>query len=235
MTVKKAMHPDGVTEVIFDSDWHSYTINGRRLVSGTKYIKRFFPEFDKEKIGTKYAEKHDMTLDEVLALWAEKGRAAAQFGTDIHEYAEMQLLGEMPPVFRTDRHQKYCAVVDSAIDQIKERFEILEVEKVIFSPKDMLAGMIDILVKDKENGDIVLLDWKTNEKITEHNPWQCALPPYQNILTDCNFDHYRCQLNLYRRLLDNEGYFEDGTNYRMALIHLTEDKAIFKAVEYLDI
>jgi len=235
MTVKIAYHPDG-TRVTFDDEWHTYRLdNGKRLTSGTKYIKQFFPEFDKEKIGQKYADKHGMELQEVLDMWAAKGKAAAQFGTDIHEYAEQKIIGGMTPVFSSEKHIKYCQMVDLAIAQLNQKFELIEAEKIIFSHKHLLGGMIDILMRDKSDNDVVLLDWKTNAKLSMHNPWQPAFPPYQNILTDCNCDHYRCQLNLYRRILKDENYFPEDTNYRMALIHVTEDKINWIKIEQLEI
>ena len=215
---------------------HEYKLDdGRRLISATTYIKRFFPAFDSQTISARYALKHGLNQQDVLDAWEAKRMHAANFGTDIHAYAEALLTGSALPTFSTARHHDYCRVVDGCVAQLLKSFELVEVEKIVFSHRDMLAGTVDIILRDPQNGAILVLDWKTSSRIDTYCQYRTALPPYDDELTDCNFDHFRCQQNLYRRLLDTQGYFEPGTQYRLAVIHVMEDRFDFHVVDALDI
>jgi len=228
-------HPDGA-RIRFYEQPHEYKLDdGRRLISVTTYIKRFFPEFDSQTISARYALKHGLNQQDVLDAWEDKRNAAAAFGTDIHGYAEALLTGSSLPVFSSPKHRAYCRVVDRCVADLLNTFELVDVEKIVFSHNDMLAGTVDIIMRDPDSETILVLDWKTSSKIETYCQYRTALPPYENELTDCNFDHFRCQQNLYRRLLDTEGYFAPGTQYRLAVIHVMADRFDFHVIDELDI
>lgn len=42
-------------------------------------------------------------------------------------------------------------------------------------------------------------------------------------LDDCNYNHYSLQLNLYRRILKMNGYFDPDTHYMMRLLLVGEE------------
>ncbi len=228
-------HPDG-TRIRFYEEPHEYKLDdGRRLTSVTTYIKRFFPEFDSQTISARYALKHGLNQQDVLDAWEDKRRRAADFGTDIHAYAEAVLTGDQLPTFRTPRHRAYCRMVDRCVAELTHAFELLDVEKIVFSHDDMLAGTVDIIMRDRQTGAIMIFDWKTSSKIETYCQYRTAFPPYDTELTDCNLDHFRCQQNLYRRLLDTEGYFAPGATYHTAAIHVMEDRFDFHVLDWLDI
>lgn len=242
---KVAYHPSGL-QIAFDETMHRYRVpsTGQTFISATTFIDRFFPKFDADKMALRCAGKKKyvgMTADEVKTSWADKGRTARDEGTNVHLYAEK--LAEEIVAFGFDRKfldervnikvealSTRCALlfqqVWSAYDLLyNQNFQIIGVEKIIFSPELGIAGTIDLLMCDTNNNDVVVLDWKQNESISKANPWDnCRRPLCHLEATD--YTKYSLQLNLYRYLLKREGYFPDAPNFRMALIHLTTEKAI---------
>lgn len=215
---KVAHHPDG-TRLRFFKEPHVYELNnGRRPINVTTYIKQFFPKFARH----------------APAPFSPYKSSSANFGADIHKYAEAALNGTTRPVFAGKQHQAYCRVVDRCIDDLSRSLNFIEAEKIVFSHQDMLAGAIDMLMRDPADGTVIIFDWKTTGKLSTHNPQQRALPPYDTLLTDCNFHYYQCQLNLYRRLLDTQGYFP-GASFKMMLIHLMPSEYHLHEVDRIDI
>jgi len=102
--------------------------------------------------------------------------------------------------------------------------DILGVEKIVFNPflPRPIAGTIDLLARSRKNGDILILDWKTNKSIDQENRWdKYGLDPIKHI-PDTALGHYECQLSLYQYLLVLGKYFPPETKFKRAIIHLTE-------------
>lgn len=208
--------------VHFAEEDHLYTmIKADELESVTHFIGRFFPEFDTDSVAETYSKKHNLDKDGVIAMWKKKGDDANTFGHIIHKFAEDIFGGHAVQLPFSEKETAYRESALTAIAKISEKFEFLESEKIIFDPEYKKAGMVDLVVKDKSDGDIVFLDWKTNEKIEKDNAWRSALPPIED-LRDCNFCKYSLQLNTYRWIALRNKYYS-GKNIRMGIIHLKPD------------
>lgn len=218
LMTKKIIH-NGI-ECYFYPDTHRYIAGGKTLVSATQFVDGFFPPFDAETIAGKYAAKHGLEKQSVLEKWENEGAIARELGTIVHEYAEYAISGKAFKKEMADILLQYKKAVDKAVGKLKQKFNFINAEKLIFSARLGIAGTVDLLMQDKENKDIVIFDWKTNKKITKDNIFQTAREPISH-KPDCNFSKYCLQLNLYRKILDYEKYFPAKTKYRMALIHLT--------------
>ena len=239
---KRDVHPEGHIIEFYEDD-HRYCIQGRpelEFTSATTWIGKFFPEFDREGISRRYAQKHELEQEAVLAMWDEKSRIARERGTLVHERAERAILHflEQGSVIEleelltdecsdgiSDDPQLTRALISSmhqAVEKMSKVLDFVKPERVIASPRLGLSGMVDLTVKLRSSNGrqvIGLYDWKTNQKIQRHNPWQNGLPPIQH-LSDCNFIHYSLQLNLYEYICRKEGYFEPDTVFQKVLIHL---------------
>lgn len=191
----------------------------QRLMSTTQFIDQFFPIFDTVKVSQKYAAKHGLDPAEVVCQWQKKGRKAREIGTNVHWYAECLLTEKRLPEPQNGAEEAFFRSVNMAVVRLLKRFEFIASEKIVFSPQWMIAGTIDLLMRDQNNGDVILFDWKTNEKIERDNFWQSALPPIED-LPRCAWSKYQLQLNLYQIILSDERYFPRGTNYRKVIIHL---------------
>ena len=98
----------------------------------------------------------------------------------------------------------------------------ISTEVMVYSKELRIAGTIDVLVRDRENGEYQIIDWKTSKRIDKDsfNGRVGTRPPTRTV-TDCNFNHYALQLSLYRYLL--EEYYSFTVSNQM-IAHLTEDK-----------
>lgn len=223
----------------FYEDKHIYTVNNKRLTSGTTFIKQFFPKFDGPKIAAEIAEKRGTTPAELLKEWKEKGERASREGSLVHSYAEWMFdsnsdPGLPPYAIEPDRVGLLTVQLLKVSDEFQEKgFEPLEPEKIIFSPGLGVAGQIDLPLLDPA-GRVIIVDWKTNEELKTDNPFQCGLSPIEH-LEDANLNHYALQLSLYQYIMEVENYFPEGTEYKRLIVHLREKDHVLYSVKYLKI
>lgn len=237
---KRELHPSGDT-IIFTERYHQYKSllqPSQKFTSGTKFLGNFFGKFDSERISKIYGAKHNMDPKDVRAMWSRKGEIGREVGTIIHWYLEQQLLGEktthdQAAVRHPDPEIQAAARLkfehaDAALADFLERYEVLKIECIVASLEYWVAGMIDILCRNKANGNICFADWKTNAKIDYTNNWQSGTGVISHI-DDCSFQKYRLQLGLYEYIAVDEGYLtgEDAQNIERVLIHIRNDGHTF--------
>jgi len=225
----KSAHHNGLTCDFDDSD-HTYRIRstGQRLTSVTSIIKRYTPPFDAPAMAQKMVDDKKpkyagMTTDQIQYQWKEKGEMASYEGTLLHNYLEQWSVkkgfGFNPKTYRVLLMTKQ---VDKMFPKLLERFRIVEAEKIIFSPSMGLAGQADLIMADDAAQQGIILDWKSNEKITdEASAFGNLLPPIEH-LTDADTVKYGLQLALYEKMLVDEGFYPEFSGYRKSLIHIRE-------------
>jgi len=215
---------------LFDEGKHTYTIKetGQRLTSVTTLIKRYTPPFDTHTIAQRMIDKQKpayigLTVDEIIKQWRDKAELAAYEGTLMHSYAERwPTKGGYGFHPRTYRVLLICKQVEKLFPKLLKRFRLVEAEKLVFSQSLGLAGQIDLLMADDTTGEGIILDWKTNSKITDkESAFGTMLEPIDH-LADCDTVKYGLQLALYEKILTDEGYFPEFTGYRKALVHVQE-------------
>ena len=217
----------------FDPGPHTYTVDGVELLSATTFIKTFFPPFDTERIAKAYAKKHKRDKDEVIAEWERNRDESAQFGTEIHDFAESQAKGKRYECDynQTEKHLNYYACVEIALLHIKDKgYTIIEPEIMLWSTALGLAGMADLPLLAPDKKTIVIADWKTSKEIKKENKFSVGYPPL-HYYEDCNWVHYRLQFSTYAKMAMLEKFFPDVNNYEGMLIHLTESQPIFMPTE----
>lgn len=236
----KAKNPQGI-EIIFTEDDHKYRsmIDGKEIsyVSGTTFLGKFFKPFDPTGIITaRCAKKEGITVAEMKARWAEKGRQSCIFGTRVHETCEDVFNNRMefrnkPNDLKEELTFKNAKTMSKAIMQ---KLDIVGIEMIVFSHKLQIAGTIDLFCKSKkEPNTFVIIDHKTNQSIDTENKYKnFALDPISHV-PDTNFWHYGLQLNLYQYLLKYSKYIPHDANVKMFLNHITEEKA--KLIELPDL
>lgn len=230
MPIKIVTHND--KRCYFNSKDHKYFVKDQSLTPVTTFVDGFFPEFEREKVATKYAAKHGLTKDIVLSNWDKNAEKSRFEGTMLHGYAEHSIdptwgkdVPQIPNIL-TPKSQS----IDRAITELRKKYELIAAEMIVFSIEFGLAGTIDLLMRDVTKNEILILDWKTNKKIEFFSPWRNALPPLDGF-TDCNGVKYALQLNTYERILYEENYFPDISKYKKALIHITPEKHIYYKLE----
>ena len=94
-------------------------------------------------------------------------------------------------------------------------------EQTAFSLSFKVAGTVDLIGRNRETGNLAILDWKTNREIEEANDYpteRYGFPPV-GFMPNSNFWHYTLQLNLYRVLLWLEKYYP-CKDAEMAFFHI---------------
>jgi len=190
----------------------------------TTFLRQFFPEFKADEVAEKCVGKEKyagLDAEQIKALWKQEALRGMSEGTNVHAYAEYKYNPELPrPEPISERCERLFLAVDNAVKRLDKWFEFVAAEKIVFSTDLDIAGIIDLLMRDRENGEIVILDWKQNKQINTDNPWQKALEPISH-LDDCDLVKYNLQLAVYKKILVHERYFDWATpGYRMGLIHL---------------
>jgi hypothetical protein len=76
--------------ITFNPAIHQYTFNetGTIANSVTGLLKKYTPPFDGENISRRYAEKHNITVEEVRNLWGVKNVCSTVKGSLIHYFIE---------------------------------------------------------------------------------------------------------------------------------------------------
>ena len=234
MANKRAIHPNGDT-IIFNERYHTYKSLLRpsvKFVSGTGFLKRFKPPFERDKIAARCVAKSASgeSAESIIESWEYKGFVARTVGTLVHQFCEWSLTpGADAPLVGAIEHpnneiQKAARlkaeVSKGAIQRIRDEYEVVALEEIIASCDLGIAGTIDLRCVNKQTGAVALLDYKTSKTIDFNNQWRTMLPPLEH-LDDANFNHYALQLGLYEYVGLLENYYT-GSVERL-IIHIRED------------
>ena len=196
----------------FDPKSHTYTLDGMRLISGTEIISRFVPEFDSAIISEMSAKKYRREGNEMLGdakqvrrYWKMLGEHASSLGTAGHAFCLLYWLNrDIKPVTEIDRNAK------KVMDAILHKYEILEMEVPRGNKRRGIGYTIDILMRDKISGEIVMGDFKFSSKFTNEQ-YKALKGKNANLLAepfkafrDIAHDKGSIQLELYSQLLEED-------------------------------
>ena len=226
-------HPSGLTMYFTESD-HVYRDEyGTEYVSGTTLIHRAFPEFDSAAISAKCAKRQGVDQSEILADWEARNRA----GTRAHENCEYQILGQYDrmhaPEDETER-VRFAAAWEE-VEKIRAAgFQWMRPEYVVFSPRFLIAGSIDLLCcRDDQN--YLIVDWKYLKKM-RYKAFRDEVGTIRPTahLPNCNYYHYAMQLNVYEFILKAEGYIPVGADVRKVLNWYNSEAGKFENIGVRD-
>ena len=224
-SIRTVSHPTGL-QLEFHPEPHHYILSGEKLTSVTSVIHNWFPQFDAESTAKKKAAREGIPYESLLTEWSRKRDEAASFGTKIHALAETILRHGNDAAADADAHsareRAYLVAVKEALRRVALGYEVLEAEKIVFSPQLKVAGTIDLLLRSKTTSEFVIADWKTNRELKYSGFRQeMGLGPCSH-LENCNFSHYSLQTSAYGELLVREAYVPTTSRVRGVLLHLRE-------------
>lgn len=198
---------------------HKYTLS---VTGCTGYIKK---EFEKEKIAAKKSQKefnnpeseyYQMTAEQIISKWEEKGRVSCKYGTLLDEYIELKLNNKLTDIDLwkldnnydyDDRLQSNCIAFDNFLTNIQSKTDyeyVTREEKMYVISKDeynVLNGRFDCLFYSKSLNKYVIIDWKSTAVIeTQNNFKEKLLGPLFNY-DACNANEYTIQLQMYKKAL----------------------------------
>lgn len=209
--------------IIVDSENHGYRIGEQNLISATTLVSKLKPEFDKETISKRVAERDGISQAEVLRQWEKKGEAGRDRGTRLHNYIEDLIQGKIDPITRAinDRIPAMDAF-DKVWEKMRSKMEavIAHQECVVGDAQYGVAGRVDAIfsLNIKGNDSLHIFDWKTGKFRTE-NQYEKLLAPFSDI-DNCEINAYSIQLSLYRLILEKHCDMNLGDSY---LVHLRDD------------
>lgn len=181
--------------VSFDDSTHTYLKDGKKLQSVTSFINQYKNKFDSDYHSKRIALKRGVSQDEVLKEWKDKADLSTEMGTFIHKIFENYTMSL--PYENSGLYQKEAIAIKFIEDIfLTERLMPIACEMIVYN--DYLAGQIDNLSKDR-NGNLYILDWKTNSEISRNNYGKSMLDKLISI-PDCAYYHYCLQLGIYKRL-----------------------------------
>jgi ATP-dependent exoDNAse (exonuclease V) beta subunit len=221
--MKLAVHPSGA-QIEFADETHTYICGDTILTSTTTVIHDLFPKFDAAAVALKKGLKDGVDPNQLLSKWQTIGAEASSWGNLIHSMAEQLILGADRSIATSDREGRYFDMLSLAVGKLRDQFDIVEIEKIVFSPNRKLAGTIDLLLRSKQTGRYIVADWKTSREIKKSGFQGQRGFGVCSHLEHCNFIHYSLQLSIYRELLLSEGYLEPNSQVSTAIIHLYEDE-----------
>ncbi len=235
MSDSVALHPITKQAIYFTENNHRYTSDDKIYTSVTTLIGKLYPPFKKDEISERVAKKRGITKKQVLQEWTKLGDDACELGNNVHYFNEMYMTGQKLkcPKPKNKKEHTFMTQGVKMCNYLLKRFILIECEKIIFSPTYMLAGMIDVVMTDPINGDIILIDWKTNKEIIQTNKYkEFGYHPITH-LPHNNYTEYSLQLNMYRKLLITENYYP-GRNIRMGIIHFNMESAVSYPIAPMD-
>jgi ATP-dependent exoDNAse (exonuclease V) beta subunit len=225
-------------KVIFDEASHTYTVSGKLMkYSVTQLVGEMFHKFDDKSIATTMVQRDDFWTNDkytqywdsleniennkkfvrravrvITKMWAENGAAAAAEGTIMHKSIESYLLfgTELPDTKESKmflRFHKYMA---------NRGYVPYRSEQVVWDIDYYLAGSVDMMyIHETDIGekvpDIYLIDWKRSKEISQNGYGKTGIGIMAE-KSDCNYEHYSLQLNIYKHLLEK--------NYRMRIVRM---------------
>lgn len=223
---KKAFIKHNGMTVHFDEKGHVYKVYDKdekfknKPISVTTLIHKYQRPFDLEGMSLKTAMKEGVSQDEIKERWAKINKTACKYGTKMHSVAERIFNGEFvdDSTFTPDE-QVVFNQINTVVKKMKSKPYEYESEKIVYDPSINVAGTIDLLGRNKDTGDYVLMDWKTNKRIRMDNEWGDTFLSPVDDLPDCEFSLYGLQLTMYERILKEGGFVDKDAKFKKFICH----------------
>lgn len=234
ITVK---NPQGRCIHFREDDHKYYDDDGNNFHSVTKIIHSLFPEFEREKMAYFVARKRVMKVegidnkddvptwkvmkerDVVLEEWEVNKNQACDMGTQVHRYCECKLMGiPFDMEFTVEKGKQLAEMADPFLIDLEKSYEFIEAEKIIFRIPILLAGTVDLIMKNRKTGKLCIFDHKTNKKIDMKDSYNKTGKLFLEHVDNCNYLHYTLQLSTYKRMLI-DGNYGDFENCELGIFH----------------
>ena len=246
---------DSSAGLTFEPIEHRYFLGQREMKSVSSIVEHFAP-FDAEKMAARAAvnPKHPLfgkTIEEIIGIWEENGRQAANAGTDVHAFGEacfLYMTGQEDMIGSDFYERIYpeglMAISPKEIslarwwaEQDWNRFTPIAKETRLVNPELGYAGTFDLLLYDRFNTSFVQKDYKTNKDLEKWYGDMMSAP--LTMLRSNDIGKYTLQQTLYTVELRNIGFPVSGNdliwlkeeNYIEVPLDMNYDKVITYAVK----
>jgi hypothetical protein len=155
----------------------------------------------------------------LAAEWKNKSTTALSNGTAVHREMELAFQGK----YLSDLSWKY-AQNNKHLFQLRGEFIVADYDKKI-------AGQMDALFFNTLTDQFELHDYKTDKKIEYTNRFESLLPPL-DFMSNCNFNKYTIQLNMYKHCIEKYTDIKIGV---MKIVHIGQEIEIIEIPDCPDI
>lgn len=237
----KINHHDHDTHIDFEEKEHKYFIDGsnENIISVTTFMHNFFEPFNPQIMSqrcskSKSGEYAGKTPEEILKMWDN----TREEGSKKHAAIDHYLCGQAGGISLKGK-------VDNDMPPPKSFFEWYNkykdwkpyrTEWSIFDYDTRIAGQLDVLFMDGDKYRLV--DWKNTKGInTEGYGNKRGKHTLTHDLPDCNYQHYRLQLNIYRHILEKNYGLHISSMHLVNFPPKLVEEGIFEEyeLEHLDI
>lgn len=182
------------------------------------YIKKLVePDKDWEEIARKYAEKNNLTVEEVKAMWEKNKVDSCERGTLLHLHKETGAVQDDSII----TYQSPMAGDKKIIRNLETLEDGWHLELPLYNHEYQVCGTADRVFIETINGVryVDIKDWKTNKSIDMESFFNKRTKTHEmmkaplNHLMNCNYWGYALQLSTY-------GYFMERYNYVVRSLEL---------------
>lgn len=193
------------------------TINTGLLVSVTGLIDRLFPAFDADCAVDKMLKGRNwhpgnrwwgLDREGIKRAWDANKEQAAADGTKMHRNLELFY----NDLTHEEDSREFALFKEYEREHVEGKLLPYRSEWVIYDRELFLTGSVDMLYEyEGERGThpsplapkhLVLADWKRSKELKRGNPYERGCTTATAALPDCNLEHYRIQLSLYKYMLE---------------------------------
>lgn len=183
----------------FDANGHTYTLEGKTLVSVSSVVASQFRKFNARAVSSALSRKKEssyygMKQEEILQQWNETGKVSRDMGIRLHGDIENFFnFHRMPSDTERRDWIQFMAFVNDHPD-----WKCIATEKRVHN--DKVAGTIDAVFQTPDG--LVLVDWKRC-KAMDFSGYGMGRGVMKHV-PDCNYSKYSLQLSLYKQLIHEE-------------------------------
>jgi len=227
---------------------HKYydLITRKPLISVTTLIGKYQPKFDENYWADYKAKEYGITKQEVLDYWELLRNKGTAKGSIVHDHLENRWWGKVfevdyrkyiPPLgtkdfIEFDKRQEKLIIMANQF--VKDHLNIVPIRTELIVGNKKVAGQVDFFGYNLDTKKFIVLDYKSDRKISYGNDFQVFKSPVMH-LDDCNINKYSLQIKMYQELLkqaipeNKEDYIvwfnADNDNYKKIQIKNLADES----------
>lgn len=207
----------------FEEESHSYTLDGQKLISTSKFISKFYTEpFDAFNIAKAMADSYNKKSPTrkrdafyYIYRWNQIKETATNSGSRVHNYAEYNY----PEFYDAPICKQEQGVIDFFND-LPDNYVVLFMELKMYIREYKKAGTADLILYNTETDNIVISDYKTN-KVNMHQYYNGkTLKGSFSHLPSCALNKYSIQFSDYQNMIEMNTRFKVEDRW---LIHLSDN------------
>lgn len=202
-----------------------------KTISISTILGMLVEPFDQVAVAQKTYNKHhnnpdseyfNMTVDQIVEKWKEKGKVSLMYGRLNDEYIGRVLEGTANDVemFMLDhdvdsdeRLKTQVEAFNSFIENLPDSIKLVAREKTLYCKMSdtWIKGRFDALLFDESKNMFIVVDWKTSGTVdTVSNTWTQKMLGPAKCFDALNWYSYTIQCYFYKMALLENGYLPEG-------------------------